>query len=217
MLRLVPMLFPALTLTAADWSWSWRPAAGAAVPQAEICPFKYGKQWSYAIEIDDGPKWAATFAVPFLAEYTYTDAPPGVAGGKMRPFVGGLAVIVNAVGANDTIVTWDDFKAMTAAGWGVLNHSLSHSGRSWGDESGRLTDEQIREDGFWSQALIAYGLGTGRAPTGYVYANGYVDYNRGGTLDRLGLRVATRVGGKTPADITTGGDRLARLRQELPR
>ena len=205
MLRLLVLLScPGLALVGAEWSWSWQPAAGAAAPRAELCPFKYGKRWAYAVEIDDGPKWARAFAVPFLAEHTYTDAPPGVAGGRPRPFVGGLAVIVNAVGANDAIVDWDDLKAMSAAGWGVLNHSLSHSGRSWGDEAGRLNDDQIREDGFWSQALIAYGLGTGRAPTGYVYANGYVDYNRGGALDRLGVRIATRVGGQTPADVTTG-------------
>lgn len=199
---LVLVFIPSLALVGAEWSWTWKATGGA--PRAEVCPFKYGKQWAYAIEIDDGPKWAATFAVQFLAEYAYTDAPPGVAGGKPQPFVGGIAVIVNAVGANSTIVNWDDLKAMTTAGWGVINHSLSHSGRSWGDEAGRLNDDQIMEDGFWSQALIAYGLGINRAPTGYVYANGYVDYNRGGVLPKLGVRIATRVGGKTPADVTTG-------------
>lgn len=198
---LVVLLVPSLALVGAEWSWTWK-ATGAA-PRAEMCPFKYGKQWAYAIEIDDGPKWARAFAVPFLAEYTYTDAPPGISGGKPRPFVGGLAVIVNAVGANE-IVNWDDLKAMTVAGWGVINHSLSHSGRSWGDEAGRLSDDQIKEDGFWSQALIAHGMGSHRAPTAYVYANGYVDYNRGGTLAGLGLRIATRVGGQTPADVTMG-------------
>lgn len=205
MLRcLITLLVPSLTLVGAEWSWTWKLASGAGAPRAEICPYKYGKQWAYAVEIDDGPKWARTFAVPFLAEYGYTDAPPGVTGGKAQPFVGGLAVIVNAVGANDTIVNWDDLKAMTSAGWGVINHSLSHSGRSWGDEAGRLNDEQIKEDGFWSQALIAYGMGTNRAPTGYVYANGYMDYNRGGVLAGLGVRIATRVGGQTPADVTSG-------------
>src|ERR1043165_4629987 len=161
--RLALLLFPGLALIGAEWSWSWKPAAGAAAPRAELCPFKYGKQWAYAVEIDDGPKWARAFAVPFLAEHTYTDAPPGVPGGTPRPFVGGLAVIVNAVGANDAIVDWDDLKAMSAAGWGVLNHSLTHSGRSWGDEAGRLNDDQIKEDAFWSQALLAHHLG-GRAP-----------------------------------------------------
>lgn len=197
------LLATPFALIGAEWTWTWKPAGGAA-PQAELCPFKYGKQWAYAVEIDDGPKWARTFAVPFLAEYAFTDAPPGGKGGKAQPFVGGLAVIVNSVGANDASADWDDLKAMTAAGWGVINHSLAHNGRSWGDESGRLNDRQIAEDAFWSQALIAHGLGTGRAPTGYVYANGYMDYNRGGVLGRLGVRIATRVGGKTPADVTTG-------------
>lgn len=201
---LIALFVTPAALIGADWSWTWKPAGGVAAPQAEICPFKYGKQWAYAVEIDDGPKWARTFAVPFLAEYGFTDAPPGIAGGRPQPFVGGLAVIVNSVGANDASANWDDLKAMTAAGWGVLNHSLSHNGRSWGDEAGRLNDQQIAEDAFWSQALIAYGLGTGRAPSGYVYANGYLDYNRGGVLDRLGVRIATRVGGQTPADVTTG-------------
>ncbi|HEX3133593.1 MAG TPA: polysaccharide deacetylase family protein, partial [Planctomycetota bacterium] len=205
MLRcLVTLLVPSIALVGAEWSWTWKPAAGAATPRADVCPFKYGKQWAYAVEIDDGPKWAYTFAVPFLAEYGYTDAPPGVIGGKAKPFVGGLAVIVNSVGANDTIVNWDDLKAMTAAGWGVLNHSFSHNGRSWGDEAGRLNDEQIKEDAFWSQALIAFGMGTNRAPTAYVYANGYMDYNRGGVLGQFGVRIGTRVGAAIPADVTSG-------------
>jgi hypothetical protein len=205
MLRsLAALLIPTAALLGAEWSWSWPVAAGAASPRAEICPFKYGKQWAYAIEIDDGPKWARSFAVPFLAEHHFTDAPPGVPGGKPRPFVGGIAVIVSTVGANAALVDWDDLAAMTAAGWGVINHSLNHAGRSWGDEAGRLSDAQVKEDGFWSQALLAVGMGTGRAPTAYVYANGYVDYNRGGLLASLGVSIATKVGGRVPTDVTRG-------------
>jgi len=188
----------------ADWSWPLPSEVAAATPRIDICPFLYGKQWAYAIEIDDGPKWAGSFAVPFLAEYHFSDAPPGLQGGRQLPFVGGIAVIVSPVGANSAIVDWDDLKAMRAAGWGVLNHSLNHIGRSWGDDAGRLTTAQITEDGFWSQALLAYGMGTGRAPTGYVYANGYLDYNRGGILESLGLRIATRAGAPNPADVTHG-------------
>ncbi len=197
---MVSLLAACSDVGAADWAYSWNPAHGDKPPQAEICPFKYGKQWAYAIEIDDGPKWARGFAVPLLAGHGFTDAPPGVAGGKRLPFVGGIAVIVASTGANDATIDWNDLAAMRTAGWGVLNHSLTHSGRSWGDEAGRLSDAQVREDAYWSQALLAHGL-DGRAPTAAVYANGYTDYNRGGALAAVGIRIATRVGGSSPNDI----------------
>ena len=43
MLRcLVTLLIPSVALVGAEWSWTWKPAAGAAAPRAEVCPFKYG-------------------------------------------------------------------------------------------------------------------------------------------------------------------------------
>jgi hypothetical protein len=81
-LWLSAMTFAAGHLSAAEWTWAWTLAPGDKVSTAEICTFKYGKTWAYAVEIDDGPKWVRTFAAPFLAGYHYTDAPPGVPGGS---------------------------------------------------------------------------------------------------------------------------------------
>jgi len=153
----------ASSLSAAEWTWAWRPAPGEDKPPvAEICTLKFGKRWAYAIEIDDGPKWTASFAVGFLAHYHYTDAPPGVDGGAQRPFVGSAALIVGTIGNNH---------ALLDSGWGVMNHSFNHRANDWGGESARLNDNQAIEDAFWSQALLAARLPGGHAPTGAVYAN----------------------------------------------
>lgn len=204
---LAPLLPLALvlgtTLDAAEWHYRWTAAsrAPAAGPQATVCTFRYGKRWAYSLELDDGPKWNLDFGVPFLAGYRYTDAPPGITGGQLRPFVGGVAPIAGSIGANGSLLDWQDLAALQAAGWGVINHSFAHSGRSWGDASGQMSDVQIREDGFWSQALFAHHLG--RAPNAVVYANGYTDYNRGGALSALGIQVGTRVGGSgSSVDVT---------------
>lgn len=194
------LLSAALPLSAVEWTWTWKPAPGDKAPTATICPLKYGKSWAYAVELDDGPKWIRTFAVPFFAAYTYTDAPPGVAGGTKRPFVGGAAVIVAALGSNDATLNWEDLAALRTAGWGVLNHSMTHTGRSWGDDDGKLTDQQVADDAWWGQAILANGLG-GRAPTAAVYANGYTDYNRDGALEKVGIRIATRVSGSSPNNL----------------
>ena len=196
-----------LSLTAAEWSYTWpavaKDSAKETAVSAEICPFKYGKTWAYAIEIDDGPKWVTTFAVPFFAQFHFTDAPPGVSGGSPRPFVGSVAAIASTIDCNDTAVNHDDFSALSKVGWGVINHSLTHEGRSWGDEAGRLSDRQVHEDAFWSQVLIAAAMPNGRAPTAAVYANGYTDYNRGDALCKVGIRLATRVGGSSPREVTS--------------
>jgi len=188
-------------LCAAEWTWTWTPALGDKAPTAEVCTFKYGKTWAYAVEIDDGPKWARSFAVPFLAEHHYTDAPPGVAVGQRRAFVGSAAVIVGVVGNKDTALNWDDLKALLEAGWGVMNHSFDHRANGWSGPAALLSEAQAREDAFWSQAILAGRLPGGRAPTGAVYANGYTDYNRNGTLLACGLSIATRVGGSSPRDV----------------
>lgn len=211
-IALVPLTL-SLSMPAAEWTWEWTPAAGEGPVKAEICPLKYGKTWAYAIEIDDGPKWVRSFAVPFFATYRYTDAPPGVAGGAPRPFVGSVAAVASAIGANDAAVDGGDFAALAAVGWGVMNHSMYHDGRSWGDEGGRLDDRRVREDAFWSQVLIAAAMPGGRAPTGAVYANGYTDYNRNDALRSVGIGIATRVGASGIRD--TGSPRVAWL--DFPR
>ena len=195
----LPLL--AASVQAAEWSWTWKPAPGDKTPGVEICTFKYAKHWAYAVEIDDGPKWVRSFAVPFLAQYQYTDAPPGVRGGARRPFVGSVAVIVGVTGNNDAALNWEDLGALLDSGWGVMNHSFDHRANDWSGESAKLTDAQAREDAFWSQTVLAAHLPGGRAPTGAVYANGYTDYNRHDALAGCGIGIATRVGGTSPRDV----------------
>jgi len=187
---------------AVEWTWTWTPAVGDKPATATVATFKYGKDWAYAIELDDGPKWVRSFAVPFLAAHAYTDAPPGVAGGKRLPFVGSVAAIIASTGFNSANVDWDDLRALGEAGWGVMNHSFDHRGYHW-EEKGKLDDRAVAEDAFWSQALFAAGLPGGRAPTGAVYANGYVDYNRNDALAKAGIAIATRVGGSSTRDVTS--------------
>lgn len=197
---IILLLACSIPVQAADWTWSWPAGAGDAPVAASVTTFKYGKDWAYAVEIDDGPKWVRTFAIPFFATYHFTDAPPGVAGGRKLPFVGSVAAIVSGIGYNETNVDWNDLKALVDAGWGVMNHSFDHRGRSWG-EGGKLSDEEIAVDACWSQAILASGAG-GRLPTGAVYANGYTDYNRHDALAKAGIVIATRVGGSSTRDVT---------------
>jgi hypothetical protein len=200
LLRISVLLAAIIPVSAAEWSWTWKPAPGDKTATASVSACKYGKMWAYAVEIDDGPKWVRSFAVPFLARYHYTDAPPGVAGGKPLPFVGSVAAVVGAIGFNDRNVDWDDLKALTEAGWGVMNHSFDHRGLHW-QESGKLSDREVADDAYWSQTILAAGLPGGRAPTGAVYANGYVDYNRNDVLAKAGIGIATRVGGSSTRDL----------------
>jgi hypothetical protein len=188
-------------LSAAEWSWSWTPAPDDRIPTAQVCTFKYGKTWAYAVEIDDGPKWVQSFAVPFLAKYYYSEAPPGVAGGQRQPFVGSASVIVGLTGNNDAALNWEDLKLLLEAGWGVMNHSFDHRAKGWSGPSALLSDSQALEDAFWSQAVLAGRLPGGRAPTAAVYANGYTDYNRNDALGSCGVGIATRVGGSSPRDV----------------
>ena len=194
-------LLTAGRLTGAEWAWTWQSAPGDKPPTGQICTLKYGKTWAYAIELDDGPKWARPFAVPFLAEYQYTDAPPGVPGGTKRPFVGSVAVIVGVTGNNDACASWDDLTGLLQAGWGVMNHSYDHRANDWSGPSAKLTPQQARTDAFWSQTILAAKLPGGRAPTGAVYANGYTDYNRDNALAVCGIAIATRVGSGSPRNV----------------
>jgi hypothetical protein len=157
LLRLPLLLAAIIPASAAEWSWTWKPAPGDKSASASITACKYGKSWAYAVEIDDGPKWARSFAVPFLARHHFTDAPPGMAGGKALPFVGSVAAVASAVGFNDSNVNWDDLKALTEAGWGVMNHSFDHRGLHW-QESGKLNDREVADDAYWSQTILAAGL-----------------------------------------------------------
>ncbi len=200
-LTLFAAVLPGVTLSAAEWSWTWKPASGDPVPRAEICTFQYGKKWAYAIELDDGPKWARPFAAPFLAGFHYTDAPPGVPGGARRPFVGSVAVIAGVTGNNDSALNWEDLRALREAGWGVINHSYDHRANGWSGPAAQLNDAQAHADAFWSQTIFAAFLPGGRAPTAVAYANGYTDYNRDHALTSRGIAIATLVGGRSPRNV----------------
>lgn len=188
------LILIAVPATAAEWSWQWNADAQAAAPKAEICHFKYGKEWAYAVEIDDNPKTALTVAQPLLARFHYTDAPPGIRGGHELPFVGGVAVIVSSMGTrNSAALQWDDLKTLRNDGWGVISHSYYHEGHSYGNPPQILTAEQFRTDLFWSQAILAAHAPDGRAPTSLVYPNGYTDYAK--YMGEFGILAGSRVSG----------------------
>ena len=183
-----------MVASAAEWSWQWPVSAGQAVPQAEVCHFQYGKEWAYAIEIDDGPTSMLSVIQPLLSQYKFTDAPPGITGGKALPFVGSGAIVVQSTGLDHPdLIQWDQLRKLKKLGWGIINHSYAHAGHGWAPEE-KLTREQFRRDLFWSQTLIATELGTGRAPTHFVYPNGYLAYRE--YLAEFGLRSATHVAGE---------------------
>ncbi len=180
-------------LAAADWTWKLPANVEVSQAKVEICPYLYGKEWAYALEIDDGPKLVINVAQPLLAKQQFTDAPPGVSGGKPMPFVGGVAIMVLRVGGNGTLLSWDDLRKLNELGWGVISHSYFHKGRTWGNPPEILSAEQIRHDLFWSQWIIASELG--EAPTHFVYPNGYTDYAQ--YLGEFGMYSGTRVGGSS--------------------
>jgi hypothetical protein len=170
----------------------------------EVAPLKYGKRWAYAVEIDDGPVSTLTVSQPLLAEFRFTDAPPGIPGGKMLPFVGGAAVIALRTGTlNQAFLNWEQLRQLQRNGWELLSHSYWHSGYGW-DPKGALTADQLRDEIYWSQTIFAAELGDGRGPTHLVLPNGYTAYTP--YLSEYGLRSASRVGGKpnrlTSADMS---------------
>ncbi|HEY1067262.1 MAG TPA: polysaccharide deacetylase family protein [Pirellulales bacterium] len=176
-----------------EWSWEWRPTQPETAPQVEVCPLKFDKKWAYAVEIDDGPSSTYTVALPLLAEFSFTDAPPGASGGRKQPFVGGAAVIVLRVdGGNDTFLSWDQLRDLEKRGWRTVNHSYWHKGNHW-DPKAALVEADVRRELFWSQAILAEGLEPNGAPTHFVYPNGYVIYEP--FLAAYGLRSSSRVGG----------------------
>ncbi len=183
------------SLAAAEWSWQWPAGAtGGAVPQVEITPYLYGKQWAYTVEIDDAPKLTHDVAMPLLARQQFTDAPPGVSAGRLMPFVGGAAIIVLRVGGNEHHLSWDDCRALRDAGWGIINHSYFHRGRL-GENGDKLSPEDIRFDLFWSQTLIAHEVGDGRAATHFAYPYGNSVYQK--YLGEFGMVSGSRTAGKS--------------------
>ena len=189
----VALLLSCSAVQAAEWKYAWKIPSAQPALSATVCPFLYGKNWGYAFEIDDGPVEVRTFTAGFFAGYQWNDAPPGVSGGRDHPIVGSVAVIGCAVGANSTLLSWDQIKELLDMGWGVANHSYYHLGHTWGDPPRLLSREELREDLFWSQAMIGRKTGLGRAPTHMVYPNGYPAYSD--YFEEFGLRSGSLVCG----------------------
>ena len=200
--RLLAFLMAVPCAGAATWTHSWTPAANEGEMRAGVCPLKYDKKWAYAIELDDGTTPTGTFAPDFFAGFQYTDAPPGVGNGVRLPVVGSLALFPYRVGANNTFVTFDQVREICKKGWAVANHSYTHKGKTYGDVPEILTPEQIREELFWSQAVFAHELG--RAPTHFVYPNGYLAY--ADSLAAFGMVSGSSVGGKGGINLGKMGD-----------
>lgn len=191
----VLMALTAPLLSANQWSLEWEPGPDeSAVLRTEICPLKFGKTWAYSVEIDDGATSTLTVAEPLLKRFEFTDAPPGVAGGRVRPFVGGAAIMmIRAATTNDGYMGIDRLKELENRGWSVINHSYWHAGNHWNPKE-RLPPEQFRRELFWSQALLAALVWNGRSDTHFVYPNG--DYNYREYLKEFGIRSASG-GGST--------------------
>ena len=165
----------------------------------EIAPLKYDKSWAYAVEIDDGPASTIQVSMPLLAKYQWNDAPPGVAGGQNRPFVGTAAVSLNSIGTgNSTYLSRAQIDELKVAGWGIVNHSYWHTGNHW-DKSQFLKPEDFRRELFWSQVIFADQAGDGRAATHFVYPNG--DFYYQPYLKEFGLRSASRVSSSSPHNM----------------
>lgn len=184
-------------LFAGQWTWSIDTDASV---QAEVSPLMYGKKWAYAVEIDDGPQNLMTIIQPLLAEFNYTDAPPGIAGGNVKPFVGGAGVIVNSSQTGHPIhLSWEKMQQLKGDGWEIINHGHAHIGRSWGNPPQILTQDQIDNELYWSQTILGNMIGQGRTPVTFIYPNGYSDYNK--RLAHFGLLSGTRVAGRSTDDL----------------
>lgn len=176
-----------------EWHWRWK---GSGAPTAQVSPFLYGKSWAYSVEIDDGPSSTLAVSLPLLAAFHITDAPPGVAGGKALPFVGGAAVFPLRVGTGSTAyLEGEQLRQLERQGWAVLNHGYAHIGNSW-EPTGGLTPAQFREELYWSQVVLAAERESRRSPAHFVYPNGYLAYQP--FLREVGLVSASRVAGKPP-------------------
>lgn len=194
-MKITPLLFSLMipvSAHAAVWETIW--TGDQTAPTVEISPLKYGKTWAYAVEIDDQPVSTVTVAKPLLANYFYSDAPPGVAGGKARPFVGTAALyLLKLDTGNPTVLNGEQLKELRAGGWGFANHSYWHTGNHW-DKTKALSPADFRRELFWSQVLWPVLVGEGRAATHFVFPNG--DPNYGPYLKEFGLHSGSRVGGK---------------------
>lgn len=196
---LIMLAVTLLSANAQAGQWTWPIESDASV-KADICPLMYGKKWAYAVEIDDGPQHLITVIQPLLARFHYTDAPPGVTGGNVKPFVGGAGVILTSSNTGHPIhLSWEQMMQLQHDGWEIINHGYAHIGRSWGNPPQILNDAQMDDELFWSQSILGSMVGQGRAPVTFIYPNGYTDYKK--RLTRFGLQSGSRVGGTSTKDL----------------
>jgi hypothetical protein len=187
-------------ISAEEIKWEYALNGEAKASKVSLTPFLYGKTWAYTVELDDGGILAKDIAQPLLAEYKYTDAPPGVKGGKEMPFVGSAAVMsCNMAGGNGTVLSWEDVKFLLSKGWDITNHSYWHTGCHW-DKTKLLSPDQFKRELFWSQAIFShYVYDDKKAPLTFVYPSG--DYNYKPFLKEFNLLAGSRAGGNSAASI----------------
>jgi len=92
-----------------ETTWRWEcPELAATAGSVTVEPVKFGKSWAYALEFDDGGVFAQDVAAPMLEKFSFTDAPPGVPGGRKIPFVASMAIYPFVIGGeNNTLLTWE--------------------------------------------------------------------------------------------------------------
>ncbi len=204
-----------------DTRWLWEsPELAAAAESVIVEPLKFGKSWAYALEFDDGGIFARDVAEPMLGKLGFTDAPPGVPGGRKMPFVASMAIYPFVIdGGNNTLLTWEQLRALRAKGWGVSNHSYWHTGNHW-EPKDFLDEAQMRRELFWSQAVFAHFLSDGHEILRrFVYPSG--DYHYGPFLAEYGLNttpVAFKNGNSltaTPAAFDAGSKYLLANRNNM--
>lgn len=157
-----------------DTRWVWESTELAAVAESVVVePLKFGKSWAYALEFDDGGIFARDVAESMLTRFGFTDAPPGVPGGRTMPFVASLAIYPLVIdGGNNEFLNWEHIRALQAKGWGVSNHSYWHTGNHWEPEN-FLDEAQMRRELFWSQGVFSHFLSDGhKILRHFVYPSG---------------------------------------------
>lgn len=174
------------------WEYSWSGTPADSSIRAGICKMKYGKNWAYSVEIDDGLRQSALFAPDFFAQFKYSDAPPGEGNGKLLPVVGELAVFLFPMDVNATLLRSNELSFLKENGWSVSNHSYFHS-------SENLCEKSLINDLFWSQTILANRNKDHRAPVHFVYPFGDTVY--AAHLDRAGIISASLVNGNDDINL----------------
>ena len=182
-----------ISVNSAEYTYKWKGNSGKNV-KASISPLKYGKRWAYSIEFDDGGAFPVTYGEALISKFKWTDAPPGVKGGKEKTFVGTCAINPFSINTpNKTSLNWQQIKDLQKKGWGFVNHSYWHTGVHW-DPKKMNSPEQFRRELFWSLAIIGHKLYDSKFTTPYfVYPNG--DHNYSKYLGEFAIRYGTRCHG----------------------